>query len=141
MSRLFEALKRAQLFHAGKQQPESPGPEAVEVPERRGSRRWSLDIPVYVYGHGPGQEPFHEEAHTLRVNANGALLLLSVPVRKGQKLLLTNTLTQQEQDCRVVFIGARRSRTVEAGVAFPLTNPDFWHPPRAPVASEGKTAA
>ena len=75
------------------------------------------------------------------MNVNGALLLLSVPVRKGQKLLLTNTLTQQEQDCRVVFIGTRRTRTVEAGVAFPLTNPDFWQPPRAPVASEGETAA
>jgi hypothetical protein len=85
-----------------------------------------LDISVYVYGHGPGKEPFHEEAHTLNVNANGALLLLSVPVRKGQMLLLTNQMTQREQDCRVVFLGAKRSRTVEAGVAFPQTNPDFW---------------
>ena len=97
-----------------------------------------MDIPVYVYGHGQEKEPFHEEAHTLHVNANGALLLLSVPVRKGQKLLLTNSLTQQEQDCRVVFIGTRRSRTVEAGVAFPLTNPEFWQLPTPP---EDKTAA
>jgi hypothetical protein len=140
MSRIFEALKRAQMVRAGKLPPKSPGPGAVEVPDRRRSRRWSLDIPVYVYGHGPGKEPFHEEAHTLHVNANGALLLLSVPVRKGQKLLLTNTLTQQEQDCHVVFIGTRRSRTVEAGIAFPLTNPDFWQLPTAPVASGGETA-
>jgi hypothetical protein len=140
MSRIFEALKRAQMVRAGKLQPKSPGPGAVEVPDRRRSRRWSLDIPVYVYGHGPGKEPFHEEAHTLHVNANGALLLLSVPVRKGQKLLLTNTLTQQEQDCHVVFIGTRRSRTVEAGIAFPLTNPDFWQLPTAPGAPGGETA-
>jgi hypothetical protein len=66
------------------------------------------------------------------VNANGALLLVSVPVQKGQKLLLTNTLTQQEQDCRVVFLGTRRSRTVEAGIAFPMTNPKFWQLPTAP---------
>ncbi len=104
----------------------------MEVPDRRRSRRWSLDISVYVYGHGPDKEPFHEEAHTLHVNANGALLLLSVPVRKGQKLLLTNTLTQKEQDCRVVFLGTRRSRTIEAGVAFPLTNPHFWQLPTTP---------
>ena len=141
MSRIFEALKHAQLVRAGKLQPKSPGEDAVEVPDRRRSRRWSLDIPVYVYGHGQGKEPFHEEAHTLHVNANGALLLLSVPVRKGQKLLLTNTLTQQEQDCRVVFIGTRRSRTVEAGIAFPETNPDFWQLPTAPLAPEGDTAA
>ncbi len=138
MSRIFEAIKHAQLVRAGKVSAKSPAPSAVEVPDRRRSRRWALDIPVYVYGHGQGKEPFHEEAHTLHVNANGALLLLSVPVRKGQTLLLTNSLTQREQDCRVVFIGTKRSRTVEAGVAFPLTNPDFWQLPTVP---EDETAA
>lgn len=109
-----------------------------ELPDRRRSLRWSLDIPVYVYGYGPNQEPFHEEAHTLQVNANGALLLLSVPVRDGQELLLTNTFTQQEQDCRIVFLGTRHSRTIEAGIAFPETNPSFWqvHP-----AKNGDSAA
>jgi hypothetical protein len=126
MSRIFEALKHAQLIRSGKAQPKPPAEDAVEIPDRRRSRRWSLDISVYVYGHGPGKEPFHEEAHTLTVNANGALLLLSGPVRKGQKLLLTNQLTQREQDCQVVFLGTKRSRTVETGIAFPETNPDFW---------------
>jgi hypothetical protein len=79
-----------------------------------------------VYGHGPGTEPFHEEAHTLNVSASGALLLLSVPVQEGQTLLLTNRLTQREQDCRVVFLGTQHSRTVETGIAFPQTNYDFW---------------
>ncbi len=138
MSRIFEALKHAEMVRAGKLKPKSPGEGAVEVPDRRRSRRWSLDIPVYVYGHGPGKEPFHEEAHTLCVNANGALLLLTAPIRKGQKLLLTNTLTQQEQDCRVVFVGTKRSRTVEAGISFPLTNPDFWQIRKTP---QGETSA
>ncbi len=138
MSRIFEALKHAQLVRAGKVPANSPAAEAVEVRDRRRSRRWTLDIPVYVYGHGQGKEPFHEEAHTLHVNANGALLLLSAPVRKGQKLLLTNTRTQREQDCRVVFIGTKRTRTVEAGIEFPTTNPDFWQLPTAP---QGETTA
>jgi len=131
MSRIFEALKQSQSIRADKVSAKSPVAEVVEIPNRRRSRRRPLDIAVYVYGHGPGEEPFHEEAHTLNVNANGALLLLSVPVQKGQRLLLTNQLTQQEQDCRVVFLGQRYSRTVETGVAFPRTNPDFWqmHPP------------
>jgi len=85
-----------------------------------------LDVSVYVYGHGQEKDPFHEEAHTLNVNANGALLLLSVPVRKGQTLLLTNLLTQHELECRVVYLGARHSRTVETGVAFQEPHPDFW---------------
>ncbi len=132
MSRIFEALKHAQMARANKVQPKPPAPDAVEVPDRRRGRRWAMDISVYVYGHGPEKEPFHEEAHTLNVSANGALLLLSVPVFKGQKLLLTNQMTQQEQDCRVVFLGTQHSRTVETGVEFPQMNPDFWqlHAPR-----------
>lgn len=137
MSRIFEALKHAQLVRDGKLKQTSPAPEAVEIPDRRRSRRWSLHVPVQVYGHA-GKEPFHEEAHTLHVNANGALLLLSAPVRKGQRLMLTNTLTQQEQDCRVVFLGTRRSRTVEAGIAFPLTNPDFWQLPAPSEKQSGQ---
>ena len=127
MSRIFDAIKNAQRVREGKVQPNAPVEGAVAIPDRRRSRRWSLDVSVYVYGHGTDKEPFHEEAHTLHVNANGALLLLSVPVKKGQTLLLTNRLTQKEQDCRVVCIGTRRSRTVEAGVEFPLTNPEFWN--------------
>ena len=124
MSRIFDALKRAR---EGKVQPDAPLEGGVEIPDRRRSRRWSLDVSVYVYGHGLDKEPFHEEARTLQVNANGALLLLSAPVKEGQTLLLTHTLTQKEQDCRVVFLGSRRTSSVEAGVAFPLTNPEFWN--------------
>jgi hypothetical protein len=126
MSRIFEALRHAQLVREGKAPADPPAADAVELPDRRRSRRWAMDISVYVYGHGPEKEPFHEEAHTLNVNANGALLLLSVPVYKGQMLLLTNQMTQQEQDCRVVFLGPKHSRTVETGVAFPQPNSEFW---------------
>lgn len=138
MSRIFEALKHAQSLRADKPEPSPPGADAPEVPDRRRSRRLALDISVYVYGYGPEKDPFHEEAHTLNVNANGALLLLSVPVQKGQTLLLTNQLTQQEQDCRVVFLGTKHSRTVETGVAFPRKNFEFWQTHSTP---EDKPAA
>ena len=126
MSRIFEALKLAQRTRTGDVPLKPLTHDAAEIPDRRRSRRWTLDVAVYVYGHGPGAEPFHEEAHTLNVNETGALLLLSVPVQKGQILLLTNELTEREQDCRVVFLGTQHTRTVEAGVAFPGANPDFW---------------
>lgn len=130
MSRIFEALKLAQLFRSSKAEAKPPVAEAPEVPDRRKSPRWALDVAVYVYGHGPGREPFHEEAHTLNVSTNGALLLLSVPVQKGQQLLLTNEDTEREQSCRIVFLGAQHTRTVEAGVEFSEANPDFWHTAR-----------
>jgi len=138
MSRIFEALKHAQSDRPGKVLAEPAGSGVVEIPNRRRSRRWSLDISVYVYGHGPEREPFHEEAHTLNVSATGALLLLSVPVQKGQMLLLTNQRTEQEQNCRVVYLGMKHTRTVEAGVAFLRTNPDFW---QLRVAPEDDPAA
>jgi hypothetical protein len=72
------------------------------------------------------------------VNANGALLLLSVPVQRGQVLFLTNQHTEQEIDCRVVYLGTKHSRTVETGVVFPRTNPDFWQihiPPKNDTAA------
>lgn len=126
MSRIFEAIKQAQKSRPA-QSPLEPLADEVQPPsDRRRSRRWPMDISVYVYGHGPETEPFHEEAHTLNVNANGALLLLSVPVHQGQTLLLTNRFTEQEQDCQVVYLGAKHSRTIEAGIAFPEANPEFW---------------
>jgi hypothetical protein len=136
MSRIFDALKEAQRVREDKLPPKPPVEGAAELPERRRSRRWPLDVSVYVYGYGPDDEPFHEEAHTLHVNANGGLLLLSVPVTEGQTLLLTNYLTQKEQDCRVVFLGTRRTRTFEAGVEFPITNQGFWNLPEEPVTRD-----
>lgn len=127
MSRIFEALKHVHLVRGSKERPAQPESDASKIPDRRRSPRRPLDISVYVYGYGPGAEPFHEEALTLNVSAGGALLLLSVPVHPGQILLLTNQFTQRDQDCRVVHLGAQYSRTVETGVAFPRTNPEFWH--------------
>ena len=132
MSRIFEAIKHAQLVREGKAPSKSPAPDAAEIPDRRRSRRWTTDIAVYVYGHGPDREPFHEEAHTLNVSAGGALLLLGRPIRNGQKLLLTNRLTQQEQDCRVVYLGTWRGQTTKAGIEFPEAHPEFWPVPAPP---------
>jgi hypothetical protein len=137
MSRIFDAIKHAQLARKADVSPAAEEP--VEVPDRRRSRRWMLDVSVFVYGHSPEKEPFHEEARTLNVNANGALLLLSGPVRAGQRLLLTNQLTQKEQDCRVIFLGTEHVETIEAGIAFREANPDFWQP--TSKTEEGPEAA
>ena len=126
MSRIFEALRNAQFNRSDKSKSNSIEVKLGEITDRRRSKRWPMDISVYVYGHGQGKETFHEEAHTLNVNANGALLLLSVPVQKGQVLLLTNQHTEEEMDCRVAYLGTRHSRTVEAGVVFPRPNLEFW---------------
>lgn len=100
------------------------GPEASE---RRRSPRTSLYVPVFVYGYSATDEPFHEETNTLQVNANGGLLRLCANVHFGQKLLLMNRLTKQEQECYVVTVGNRpRHADRHVGVALSKCAPEFW---------------
>jgi hypothetical protein len=124
VSRIYDALKRAQseLAKAKDSQNESEF-------DRRRAQRIALQVPVFVYGHGRSQEPFHEETTSLVVNSHGALLPLSNRVRLGQELLLTNPATQIEQPCRVVFLASKRSRRNKVGVAFTGEAPAFWSLP------------
>jgi len=129
MSRIFEAIKKAQQDREVRLQSEpyahAPGPHS----DRRRHRRWSVDIPVFVYGHSAAQEPFHEEAHTLDVSANGARLMLGAKVQAGQKLLLINKSTQAEQECRVVYLGERRTSSAAVAVEFGQASAPFWQLP------------
>jgi hypothetical protein len=121
VSRIYDAIKRAQAERAA-QDKSSDNPEF----ERRRAKRVDLRVSVYVYGHGPHQEPFHEEATSLVVNSHGALISISKKVRSGQKLLLTNRATHLEQPCRVVRLARRHRKRLEIAVAFTDPAPAFW---------------
>jgi hypothetical protein len=121
VSRIYDAIKRAQSERA-----KAKGLQTDSGFERRRAERIALEIPVFVYGHRRGREPFHEQTTSLIVNAHGALLPLSNRVRLGQELLLTNPATQTEQSCRVVFLATRRARRSKVGVAFTDSAPWFW---------------
>ena len=129
MSRIFEAIRKAQQDREGRAigqpLPAGPGPHS----DRRRSRRWEFDVPVFVYGHDTAQEPFHEEAHTLDVSANGALLMLGACVQPGEKLLLIDKATQAEQECRVVYLGARGTHSTAVAIEFTKANAPFWQLP------------
>jgi hypothetical protein len=121
MSRIYDALKRAQSERAvTKDSKDGAGFD------RRRAQRTVLQVPVFVYGYGRHLEPFHEETTSLVVNSHGALLPLSNRVHMGQELLLTNSATQSEQPCRVVFLASKRSRGSKIGVAFTDEAPSFW---------------
>lgn len=95
--------------------------------ERRQSCRISMYVPVFVYGYTAADEPFHQDTNTLQVNANGGLLHLNANVRYGQKLLLRNRVTQEEQECYVVTLTKRpKHGDVRVGVAFAHCAPGFW---------------
>lgn len=95
--------------------------------ERRQSPRTSTYVPVFVYGYTSADEPFHQDTNTLQVNANGGLLRLDAKVHYGQKILVMNRVTREEQECYVVTLIERPKRAdVCVGVAFARSAPGFW---------------
>jgi hypothetical protein len=87
---------------------------------------------VLVYGHLPDWSPFHEKASSLNVSAAGARLSMNTTVRPGQSLLLTNSVTQAEQECRVAYVARGELQSIEVAVEFLRPSPDFWHVIAAP---------
>lgn len=83
---------------------------------------------VYVYGHGPTRNPFYEEARALRAAPEGALLILSVPVNRGQKLLLISAAGEDPAEAQVIRTRTLDAQMFEVEIAFPSPRPDFWKP-------------
>jgi hypothetical protein len=130
MSKSFDAPNRIQpsgSTHGNDQMPAAPRAE------RRRSPRWNAHVPVFVYGHSSGRAPFHEEAYSAVVSDRGALLIMTTTVPVGEKLLLTNKVTQTEQECRVAGIGKRDGPSVEIAVEFSAADPQFWRVTAPPL--------
>ena len=121
MSRIYDAVKRAQSERAAKQKADTN----IEF-ERRRAERVPLSVPVFVYGRGERNEPFHEETNSLVVNAHGGLLILSSKVKSGQELWLTNPETRHEQACHVVHFENKARKRSEVAIAFTEPAPAFW---------------
>ncbi len=103
--------------------PISPGIGA----SRRRSQRVLAQVPILVRGEGNPTPAFQEDTQTLVINAHGALVLLAAKVAKGQKLTVTHMRTQQEQECRVAYLGPSESGKTQVGIEFTVANPYFWH--------------
>lgn len=98
---------------------------ALRLKSRR-SRRIDLDVPVMVqrpYGEGP---QFCENTKTLVVNAHGALLALKGMVAPKQRLLLQNTSSGEQQECRVVSVTKDMTGPPTVAVEFSKPSPGFW---------------
>jgi hypothetical protein len=91
----------------------------------------ALNFTVYVYGYGPNKNPFYEEARAVNATEKGALLILSVPVSRGQKLLLMNDTRQDPLEAQVVRSRTMGTQMSEIEVAFEASRADFWRPLRA----------
>ncbi|MGH9716848.1 MAG: PilZ domain-containing protein [Candidatus Acidiferrales bacterium] len=128
MSRVWEALKQAERQRSSSNGATDKNGASVNVWERRDKSRHSHNVALLVYGSDAEKQPFHEEATTIDVNERGCLIVLESTVSRGQRLFLTNTLNQAEQECRVVHVGRRSQGKARIGVEFVRPCPHFWRP-------------
>ncbi|HEV2197364.1 MAG TPA: PilZ domain-containing protein [Candidatus Acidoferrum sp.] len=94
---------------------------------RRRSQRVLMKIPVRVSLQAGNAALSEEETHTLAVSAHGALLAVSAPLYRGQRLTLLNPQTKDSLECVVAHIDRFPDEQVKVGVEFLLPNPTFWH--------------
>jgi len=112
---------------------------------RRRSQRVLMKIPVRVGLQAGNAARSEEDTFTLAVSAHGALIAVSAPMYRGQRLTLSNPQTKDSLECVVAHIDKFPEEQVKIGVEFLLPNPTFWHvafppkdwSPRHPHAKRG----
>lgn len=93
---------------------------------RRRSQRVLVKVPVRVSVQAGATPLTEEETHTLAVSAHGALVEVSAPLYRGQRLTLSNPQTKDSLECVVAHIDRFPNEPVKVGVEFLLPNPTFW---------------
>jgi hypothetical protein len=97
-----------------------------QLARHRRSKRLEVSIPVRVYGRTVDNRPFRHTTETNAVSVHGGVLPLKAKVKAGQTLLLVNVVTEEERECRVVYVKSNLwSRKV--AVEFMSSSGDFWH--------------
>jgi hypothetical protein len=94
----------------------------------KGRRSQRIDLSVAVVVHRPKSEgpQFYENTKTLVVSAHGALVALKGMVAPKQRLLLQNTSSGEQQECRVVSVNKDLTGPPTVAVEFSKPSPGFW---------------
>jgi hypothetical protein len=105
---------------------EDGGMSEVTAATPRRSGRVFHKIRMQAQGKGHNGKKFREVCETVVVNVHGGLLLLKNEVKNGEMLVLTNPETQEELECRVVYLGDPGDRGQRVGIEFLTPAPRFW---------------
>jgi hypothetical protein len=92
---------------------------------QRRSRRVFHKMRVQAQGRAHNGRKFREVCETVVVNAHGGLLLVKHEINNGEMIVITNPETQEELECRVVFVGEPGDRQ-RIGIEFLTPAPHFW---------------
>lgn len=99
--------------------------ELAQSAQRR-SQRVFHKMRLQALGRSHEGRKFREMCETLVVSAHGGLLNLRHEVNNGEMLVLVNPETQEEQECRIVYLGDSGSKGIRVGVEFLTPAPHFW---------------
>lgn len=113
---------------------------AVSDNQRRSARVFTR-IPVRVKGVDVQGRKFSETSQTIVVNAHGGLIYLNETIEVGAQILLINPASEEEQECRVVYLGDTSEKGQRVGVEFLSPAPHFWGVDFAPVDWPGRTTS
>jgi hypothetical protein len=100
-------------------------PETQTSSERRSSRIFTR-IPVHAKGKDMEGRKFRAKSQTIVINAHGGLLYLNETLEVGAELVLINPATEEEQECRIVYMGDTSEKGTRVGVEFLCPSPHFW---------------
>lgn len=92
---------------------------------RRRAQRVAIQIKVRVSGYADDGTRFTEDTHTLVISPYGCLVILSSPVKRGQRVVLSNPQTDETVECIVAHYEARDTAQ-EVGLALASPNERFW---------------
>jgi len=85
-----------------------------------------MRLKVVVAGKDRNRKRFREAGETIVINAHGALLVLTHSLDDDAQLVVTNPFTQEEQECRVVYLGEDSGKGQRVGIEFLTPAPHFW---------------
>ena len=93
---------------------------------QRRSSRLITSLPVRAQGTNVEGRKFRERSHTIVINVQGGLLYLQQTLEVGAEMVLVNPATEEEQECRVVYVGESSDKGTRIGIEFLSPSPHFW---------------
>jgi len=100
-------------------------PETQATTQRRSSRVFTR-IAIQAKGKNLDGRKFRAKSQTIVINAHGGLLYLNESLDMGAEIVLVNPATEEEQECRVVYVGETSDKGTRIGVEFLSPSPHFW---------------
>ena len=98
----------------------------AETQKQRRSSRLLTRIRVRVEGKNLDGRRFRQTGETVVISAHGGLIYLEESPAMGAEVTLINPMTEEEQECRVVYLGDSSKKGQRVGVEFLSPAPHFW---------------